>query len=73
MMMDTDALARAKALLGEARLARASALKHRFERRNSRLERIACDADLKRRQALGDPLARALARAKALAEKGNDA
>lgn len=73
MMMDTDALARAKALLGEARFARASALKHRFERRNSRLERIVRDADFKRRQALGDPLARALARAKALAEKGDDA
>ncbi len=71
-MTDTDALARARALLGEARLARASVLKNRFECRNSRLERIACDADLKRRQALGDPLARALARARALVEKGDD-
>lgn len=72
-MMVLDALARAKSLLGEARLARSAALKERFERRNSRLERIARDADARRRQALGDPLARALARARALAEKGDDA
>lgn len=72
-MMVLDALARAKTLLGEARLARSSALKARFERRNSRLERIAREADARRRQALGDPLARALARARALAEKGDDA
>jgi len=72
-MAETDALARAKALLGEARLARSVSLKLRHERRAARLERIALETALKRQQALTDPLARALARAQALAEKGDDA
>ncbi len=72
-MTDTDALALAKALLGEVRLARSALLKLRYERRAARLERIAHETALKRQQALADPLARALARAKALAEKGDNA
>ena len=72
-MTDADALARAKTLLGEARLARSAALKCRFERRAARLERIARETVLKRQQALADPLARALARAQALADQGDDA
>lgn len=72
-MTDADALARAKALLGEARLARSALLKLRHERRAERLQRIEREIALKRQQALGDPLAKALARAQALAEKGDDA
>ena len=72
-MAEADALALAKALLGEARLTRSALLKLRHERRATRLERIAHETALKRQQALADPLARALARAQALAEKGNDA
>lgn len=72
-MTDTDPLTRAKALLGEARLARSSVLKQRHEQRALRLQRIEREVALKRQQALGDPLARALARAQALAEKGDDA
>ncbi|MFY8206689.1 MAG: hypothetical protein ACOVKN_06580 [Arenimonas sp.] len=72
-MTEPDALARARALLGEARLARSALLKCRFERRAERLERIVRETALKRQQALADPLARALARAQALAEKGDDA
>jgi hypothetical protein len=72
-MAEADALALAKALLGEVRLARSVSLKLRHERRAARLERIAHETALKRQQALTDPLARALARAQALAEKGDDA
>jgi len=72
-MSQADALAQAKALLGEARLARSALLKCRFERRAERLERIVRETALKRQQALADPLARALARARALTEKGDDA
>ena len=70
-MSDTDALALAKALLGEARLARSAVLKQRHEQRAERLQRIDREIALKRKQALGDPLARALARAQALAGKGD--
>lgn len=71
-MADTDSLARAKALLGEARLARSAELKQRFDLRNARLERIARDVERKRQQALGDPLARALARMQALSDMDDD-
>jgi len=72
-MTQADALARAKALLGEARLARSVLLKVRHERRAARLERIAHETAFKRQQALADPWARALARAQALVDKGDDA
>ena len=65
--MNDDALARAKALLPPERLATADVLRLRHRRRQERLSRLAADSAAKRAAALADPVARALAKAKALA------
>ena len=70
--MNEDALARAKALLPPERLAKADVLRLRHRRRQERLNRLAAESAAKRAAALADPVARALAKAKALAA-GNGA
>ena len=68
--MSDDALARAKALLPPERLAKAEVLRLRHQRRQERLRRLQAESAAKRAAALADPVARALAKAKAIAARG---
>ena len=67
--MNHDALDRAKALLPPERLARAELLRLRHRRRQERLRRLQAESAAKRAAALADPVARALAKAKAIAAR----
>lgn len=68
-MNEEDALARAKALLLPERLAAADALRLRHRRRQERLRRQEAESAAKRAATLADPVARALAKAKAIAAR----
>ena len=67
--MNHDALDRAKALLPPERLAKAEVLRLRHQRRQERLRRLQAESAAKRAAALADPVARALAKAKAIAAR----
>ena len=67
--MNPDALDRAKALLPPERLAKAELLRLRHQRRQERLRRLQAQSAAKRADALADPVARALAKAKAIAAR----
>ena len=71
--MNDDALDRAKALLPPERLAKAEVLRLRHQRRQERLRRLQAESAAKRAAALADPVARALAKAKAIAARSGDA
>ncbi len=66
-MTSSDAFERALQCLEPARLAKSRASRLRFEQRQKRLERLKLALAKKRSQVLLDPMARALAKAKALA------
>lgn len=71
-MPDSDALIRAMACLPPARLAKAHAARLRYERRQRRLQRLAAEREQRRDALLRDPIARALAKAHASAERNDD-
>lgn len=66
-MTPPDALQQALQCLDPARLAKSQASRQRYEQRQQRLERRQLELAQKRSQALSDPMARAIAKAKALA------
>ena len=64
----SESLVRALAELTPDKLAKSRAARGRYERRQARLQRRQLELQQKRSQALLDPLARAMAKAKALAD-----
>lgn len=71
-MTRPDAFAEALAMLGSERLEKSRQSMRRHEQRIERLQRRARILAQKRSQGITDPMARALAKAKSLAEKPDE-
>lgn len=69
--MPADRLEQALAEISPPKREKAEAAKLRYQRRQARLARRQLELHVKRQQANLDPIARALAKARALAEKSN--